>query len=882
MAASVGKLIVGKNDGRYYLERVATGKHDYYTGEGEAPGVWAGKGAEALRLQGEVLAEQFLDVLACRNPLTGEKLKRRANSKVLGFDVTFSAPKSVSALYAIACALGDERIIQAVVNAHDQAVLAAIAELEDSSCIARLGTDGVDRQPGIGFIVATFRHRISRAGDPQLHTHSVIANIVQTADGRASAYDGTLTYRHCKAAGSVYLGALRHQLRERLGVEWTDRNGQWEIAGIPVELCQLWSKRRHEIQDLLDEWEQTSARAAQYAALASRNKKDHTDHDPGLASRWEAEAVEAGLDLRHIVDELDLPIEREAQLAPVGLSDADVLEVLVGPEGLTEKACGFGRRDVLVGAERLLGPSGVTRQHLHRIADQVLADQRVLDLRNPAQRNAGEIITVRDPNGRPIRRVCTAAERRYTTTELVQAELEVLHRIEQGRDRHLVVIPDAVVEQVLAQHPGLDADQEAMVRGLCASGNFLDVVEGRAGTGKSYALGVYRQTLHAAGYQLIGLAPSATAAHVLGESAGITQTDTVHGLLARLDHTGYQLALGTVIVLDEAAMCDTRTLLRLVRAADHASVKLIAVGDDRQIPSVDAGGLFTALTHRLGTFALTVNHRFIDLRQRDAAEQLRDRNADAAITAYQQLGLLQVQPTVTACHKAMLGDWLDLIDQGQTARMLADTNRIVSDLNIQARHALRDRGVVAKGGHTYRDRDTGRKLHLAAGDRVRLGRNDAQLPCPDGRRVEVRNGMEGQVARTARGWIEVQLDDQHVSDGQPGLLILPASYVAADIDYAYALTCNKAQGATIDHALYHPTDRASAERAYVALSRGRLTNRLYAVAGTGWEQALGATHTHTPAASQQPDTQAARRLRDQRDERAGQHQDKDRGRPIAM
>ncbi|MGH8907698.1 MAG: AAA family ATPase [Egibacteraceae bacterium] len=202
--------------------------------------------------------------------------------------------------------------------------------------------------------------------------------------------------------------------------------------------------------------------------------------------------------------------------------------------------------------------------------------------------------------------------------------------------------------------------------------------------------------LHAAGHQVIGLAPSA--AHVLGESAGITHTDTVHGLLARLDHTDCQLPQGAAMVLDEAAMCDTRTLLRLVCAADHAGVKLVMVGDDRQIPAVDAGGLFTALTQRLGVFELTVNHRFADLRQRGAAEQLRDRNPDAAISAYQDLGLLRVRPTVTACHEAMLADWLDLIEQGQAARMLADTNRVVADLNIQARHALRERGVVAKGG----------------------------------------------------------------------------------------------------------------------------------------------------------------------------------------
>jgi conjugative relaxase-like TrwC/TraI family protein len=249
MVATLAKLTVGGNSGEYYIEQVASGRHDYYAGHGEAPGVWAGKGAEALGLSGEVSPDAFRAVLACKDPATGRKLKRQANKVVLGVDVTFSAPKSVSVLYA----LGDEEVRAATTAAHEAGVAAGLEHLEAEACVARFGKNGVERQAGIGFIAAAFRHRTSRAGDPQLHSHAVMANVVQTADGRASAFDAGMSYRHCRAAGAVYDGMVRTVLSEQLGVVWEQRGGQWEVAAVDPQLCQLFSKRRREIQDCLDE-----------------------------------------------------------------------------------------------------------------------------------------------------------------------------------------------------------------------------------------------------------------------------------------------------------------------------------------------------------------------------------------------------------------------------------------------------------------------------------------------------------------------------------------------------------------------------------------------------------------------------------------------------
>jgi ATP-dependent exoDNAse (exonuclease V) alpha subunit len=213
--------------------------------------------------------------------------------------------------------------------------------------------------------------------------------------------------------------------------------------------------------------------------------------------------------------------------------------------------------------------------------------------------------------------------------------------------------------------------------------------------------------------------------------------------------------------------------------------------------------------------------------------------------------------------------------------MYADTNKIVADLNILARDALLVRGRIACRSHTYTDAQTGRQILLAEGDRVRLGRNDARLRQPDGQVVVVRNGMEGTVLRVGRRGLEVRLDDEHVSG--EAVLVLPAGYVAADVDYGYAVTCDKAQGSTVDHALYHPTDRSSSERAYVALSRGRKTNAVYAVQGSGWEAALSNRRAHTIAADQDPARSDQHRpLRPLGIDRDHAKRERDQGRPIAM
>ena len=198
---SVWKLSAGDGPERYYLEQVAQGRDDYYAGDGEEPGQWAGTGAAGLGLVGRIDDEGLKRLLQARDPAGGSELRRPVrDGAVAGYDLTFRAPKSISIVWGTC----DDAVRHEIREAHDHAVTETLGYLEHEACRARRGRGGVEQVRGEGFVAAAFRHRSSRAGDPLLHTHVVIGNLTQGPDGRWTALDGRHLYRHAKTAGFLY------------------------------------------------------------------------------------------------------------------------------------------------------------------------------------------------------------------------------------------------------------------------------------------------------------------------------------------------------------------------------------------------------------------------------------------------------------------------------------------------------------------------------------------------------------------------------------------------------------------------------------------------------------------------------------------------------
>jgi conjugative relaxase-like TrwC/TraI family protein len=238
---NIGRMAPGRAD--YYLTAVAKrdGVEGYYLARGEEAGRWLGNGADTLGMAGEVTAEQLRAVLDARHPDTGQQLTSHPARKVPGFDHTFRAPKSVSLLWA----LGDRETAQQVAAAH-AAVDAAVGYLQRAAGFTRRGAGGVETVPADGFVAAAFRHRTSRADDPLLHTHVLVANLARTSDdGVWRTLDSRKLFAHAKTAGVLYQAQLRHELTRRLGVAWQPVvNGHADIDGVDRELIETFSQRR--------------------------------------------------------------------------------------------------------------------------------------------------------------------------------------------------------------------------------------------------------------------------------------------------------------------------------------------------------------------------------------------------------------------------------------------------------------------------------------------------------------------------------------------------------------------------------------------------------------------------------------------------------------
>jgi conjugative relaxase-like TrwC/TraI family protein len=633
---SIGKLAGGAEG--YYLRAVASGVEDYYLGSGEAPGRWVGAGSVRLGLAGVVSPEQLRLVLDGRDPATGKSLLWvRRPDRLPGLDLTFSAPKSVSLLFA----LGDEQLSGFVRGAHDAAVGQTLGYLEREAGEVRRGKDGRDRLPGGGFVAAAFRHRTSRAGDPQLHTHVLVANMTRGSDGRWSAFDGRQLYLQAKTAGTLYQAALRDQLAP-LGLAWVlHPNGTAEVDGIPRSVLRGFSRRREQIEAELAAHGATGPRAAQLATLATRPAKQPGVDPVTLAGRWQAEARELGF------DPADLPrvLGRTTAVPPSGEVLAATTDRLLGPDGLTARSPVFDRRAAIRAWCGQL-PAGAPVRDVEALADRLLADPRVVpidaDARSPVP-GAGRSFA------------------RLTTTEMLDVERFVLDTAVAGNGVGAGVADPATVEAALAARPGLHPEQVAMVHALTRRGDLVQVVVGKAGSGKSHALAAAAQAWEASGLPVLGAAVAARAAHELSTATGMPAM-TVARLLAHAEHpdphgTPRGLPQRVVLIVDEAGMLGTRQLARLLHQVRTAGGCLVLVGDHHQLPELDAGGAFAALARRLDPIVLHTNHRQEQTWERAALDELRTGDVPTALAAYDHHRRLHVHDTAEEQRTALVTAW---------------------------------------------------------------------------------------------------------------------------------------------------------------------------------------------------------------------------------
>jgi conjugative relaxase-like TrwC/TraI family protein len=720
---------------------------------------------------------------------------KRVDARVAAFDLCFSSPKSVSLL---AAAGGPTR--RAEVNAaRATALAAAVAYLEAHAVGVRREHNGTDRyQVDGGLLAVAFEHRSSRAGDPQAHAHVLVQNAALGPDGRWSALDSDRLYAHLMAADHLYLAVERAEVTRRLGVRWTvvdRRSGAAEIVGLDDrELLQQFSKRSAEIDDWLATHGLTGIKASSAAAVATRQPKQHGESEEQLYARWEREMTEQGITAERLAAVCGSERGRPATAAEVEA----ILAELAGPEGLTEQASTFARRDVLDQVVQRLPVAASAEQLLvqaERVTDQFLAERAVAVTRD--------------------RRL---DEPRWSTPELLVVEQRLLANATQRQQTGCAQVAEPLVTGVLARHSSAGADQAAMVRDLCRAGDGVAVVVGRAGTGKTWALGLAREAFEQAGYQVLGCAPTGIATVGLGQE-GFAEVRTVDRLLA--DLAGRRLALDdrTVLVVDEAGMVATRNLAPLLDHAERSGAKVVLVGDDRQFSPVDAGGGFRALRLRLGASELTVNRRQVQTWEQRAIDLVRAQRVEEAIAAYREHDRIRIYESRQDLAVGLVNDWFTAHQTGEQVVILAHRRAEVDRLNTACQRLRAAHGELGPERLQVADRT----FHV--GDRVVLGANAI-------RRLGVANGTTGEVVALDRARRTLTVTTE---EGTPKTVTLPGWYLDGEVrpgqsrrvDLAYARTDMRAQGLTRQRALLSLDGCEDTQGLYVQLSRAQQRTDVY-------------------------------------------------------
>lgn len=796
--------------------------------------------------------------------------KPKSNS-VAGFDMVFTPPKSVS----MAWGLGDESLREGVQQAHEAAISDVVKFLEEQVIMTRRGAGGA-RQIDIdgGLIATKFRHYDSRSGDPNLHDHLVISNRVKGSDGQWSSIDGRTLYAWNVAASELYNAKLAEYLEQNLGLVCvpdatkSELSPVMEIAGFDREMVEQFSSRRSEISAELDrlkaEYVEAHGHApgrkamlelAQQATLSTRPHKSEAKSLKNLCEEWaaKAEAISRTGEVNIPTGEdLKKHLEAASEQARAKREQAQAEFLIRTPEEhaqqildrVTAQRAVFRRSHVEAETVRYLRGAGLpvpvpgTTQTTPESTDELslagaihhALEQKVLNLSGEQNRPVADEFLRADGTNSFVRR----DSQLFTTQEMVDAELRILDAATAP------VIPAAtfdVFEQKLQERReklaekgfSLPAGQEALAREFALSERLLVAGIGAAGAGKTASVSLAVETIQAAGGRVIGMAPTAAAAKVLGDELGIG-ADTVAKVLAANTNGAkagpLSIRPGDVLLIDEAGMVSTRDFDALVQIAAERGALVRVLGDDRQLSAVGAGGALRLIDREVGAVRLDELFRFKNEEEAAATLRLREPAAvgkDEPFTWYREQGRVAGGDGEAMTQQVFAAYQRDIAD-GKSSLMMGSSNESVAALNALAQaHRISISGEPTGEGVLLRSGSAPGAGQATAyvGDTIVTRRNDRRLPVFAGRDF-VKNGDRWSVEGVGE---DGSLKVRHVEHG--GTVTLPAKYVRENVELGYALTVHRAQGATVDtsHALID--SRADRAAAYVGLSRGREQNNLY-------------------------------------------------------
>ena len=797
-AASIG----ASKGGGYarYLESktIEHERGDYYlspTGEPtQAPGQWLATPDTLARLGIEgagIEGRDFIALMEGKHPRSGRWLRRAGanGSRAGGIDLTFSAPKSVSAVWALA-GESQRREIEA---AHAAAVRETIGHLTETVPTVRR-SHGVEEHAR-DLVAAEYRHTTARGvlegdvPDPQLHSHVVITSAIRD-DGRLVAVASRPVFRAARELGAYYRSELAHQLQQRgYAIErGTGKHGRYfEIADVPRGLLDAFSQRSREVARAAERFRAQFGRAperGELRALKLENRRAKT-----LVTRSDLQQAWNDTAARY-----DFTAEQ-----PGHRSVADTSAAVEAPledrveQRLTERAATFEPGELrAVMLEQSVGELS-PHQAIERTR-AMIAERRVL----PLQGGVMTTLTVRARE--------QAIERRFNTL--------ATHAGRDVGETARALAGDQIAERI----GGHLSDEQAHALRVITGPERAAILVGPAGTGKGVVIDAAARAEQYTGHQTLGIAVSGSTAQRLGQDSPALagQTLTLDALVARVERGQLVVDEDTTIYFDEAGMADTDRLDRLTEAVEDTGAKLVTIGDAAQLPSIGAGGMFERLVGIAPSAELSNIRRTLDPDEQRAWADLRAGRSDRAMAHYHARGQLHMADTRDEAVEQAAQEWASLTethDPSEVALISDASNQEINRLNARAQHFRSERGelgdleVPVPGVH----------YGVRAGDRVALIEQHRE---PGIERIE--NGSRGEILDiTPAGEVLVEFDvtgrQQRLSVEDLGKLRL-----------GYAQHIHRAQGATVTKTLVVTGGwQTSKEPAYVEASRARQGTHWY-------------------------------------------------------
>lgn len=687
---------------------------DYYLSDEKAVSVkevavWFGDGAKRLDLDGVVTRKEFEQLLQGRLP-DGKQLGTYRDGQLEhrpSWDLTFSAPKSVSVMALIG---GDQRLLAV----HDQAVRAALRYVESSVAETRIREYGEVRNETTGnLIVASLREETSRAADPQLHTHNVVINATQSADGQWRSLDGYQFFQALREVGQIYRNELALRCTE-LGYDVNrGKDGTFELACVPQQVIEEFSTRSAAIEEALSEKGLTrdTATSAQkdVATLATRTRKSELGSEQ-LIDGWIERAQQLSFDPRTTIE-----ATRGWSLPAGSFSRNDAaadLAVESAIAKLSEREAVFSQRTFrLVALEFAVGRASLSD------IERAIAT---------AEKRQNLIPRLLHQDGR--------TQSGYTTRQGIETETRMLAAELGGRSNSTPLLsPDAAHRTValdeLRSGRTWTTGQRSAAASILVSDNQVHAVQGFAGTAKTTT--VIRTVVDAAmrqGYEVIAMAPTASAAETLGAAID-HHAVTVSRHLQELDSK--QASARQLWVVDESSLLSARQTAELLDGARQSGARVLMIGDVQQLGSVDAGAAFRQLQDAgMRTAVLDEIVRQTNPEALESVYAAIQGDARAALAAIERSGgTVLEQHDLTQRHLAIAKDYASLSAEQRGKTLLLDPSREGREqLNGAVRELLKQDGTLSGPAvrvETLEDKrltreDTKQVFNYEAGDRVRF------------------------------------------------------------------------------------------------------------------------------------------------------------------